>query len=205
MVLISEDEYNRRREVAPGSTETEQKSIDEKSIDQIQKLHAYELQEAIDKGQEMAAASARPPPLSVSFIKAAIDKFPLYARQRAHQIFNKVLAENVSWNSEGTEISLPNNPEISLPPNSNILDLIYFASIGNKKVNMMPPVGWEEISQILNMPKSVVSKKKTVRQPSRRNKQSAETVQPSSSKRRKTAHTSPPAESEIFTDAYQYL
>jgi len=147
MMLIPEQEYARLK--AATSNTTSSTINHHLPADLQQKILANSQVEEQRKDRSLAVMQAAPikgPPMAVSYITAALDKFALQRRKRAHDVFQRVHQNNrLEWDENG-EVAIDAKP-IS---GSHLLDLLYFATNTLRQAaGEVPPIGWELFKDML--------------------------------------------------------
>ncbi len=138
MVLISEQEYARLRASTPKVVQE-----DYLPADQQQKILATDMLE--ERRMLHSSKHVEPKePLSIDFIKNAIEKFAVQRKRRALEVFEAVQYA-VAWDDKG-EVTI-NSEAI---PGSNILDLIYFSTNSPQQIRSEPtPPGWTSFQPLV--------------------------------------------------------
>lgn len=161
MVLITESEYS-KLSAASAAKNKQPTTI---PVDQVQKLHAHNLEEErrqIKSENEEDKTATVKQQLPLSLIRLSIDKFPIYARARAHAILEQLLSDRISWDGEGQVILADGE----LIDNSNILDIIFYAAADKSRGKLSPPPGFQRLNiKVYTKAAPVVRKRVTIKKP----------------------------------------
>ena len=97
------------------------------------------------------ASVAVPEPPKVKWVEQSIQRLPKNNQQRALQMLNFLISRQVAWNSEGEVVNL-NGDALS---NTNIVDLINYMTLSQRRKYLVEPEGISEFIKLLqavNMP-----------------------------------------------------
>ena len=164
MYVLPEEEYHRLTitKQDPKTMQMERELSDLKEQQNLPPDQWHKVQSHISsRGRDMQSYTTKesvtpePEPTKVKWVEQVIQRFPKNNQQRALQMLNLLITRQISWNSEG-EVKNLNGDVLS---NTNIVDLINYMTLSQRRRHLVEPKGLSEFVKLLqsiNMPNNVL-------------------------------------------------